>query len=103
LSALFVFVADAKKWEKKMLTKKIGKTEPNHTRVDLSPLLDKWKSAYVARTEVWDFSGGMIAPGTCANEDSRGTGCEGAFTLGKKVVYPAESLVRWLEAKTCSI
>lgn len=68
-------------------------------RVDLSALTQRWPSAFVARSEIGRFTGGMISPGTVANLDCKGLGPEGRITVGKKVVYPVDALVRWLEAR----
>lgn len=67
--------------------------------VDLSKLISKWPSAYVARSEVGRFSGGLISPGTLANLDCKGEGPEGRIRVGKKVAYEVHALVRWLEGR----
>jgi hypothetical protein len=68
-------------------------------QIDLSALTEKWPSAYVARSEIGRFTGGMISPGTVANLDCQGRGPEGRITVGRRAVYPVEALVRWLEAR----
>ena len=68
-------------------------------KVDLSNLGEKWPSATVVRSEVRTFSGGMVAPGTLANCDSRGVGPEGSFKFGNKRVYRVEDLIHWLEKR----
>ena len=50
----------------------------------------------VARTEIPRFTGGAIAVGTIANEESRGKGPEGSFKIGKKKCYSKEPLVDWI-------
>ena len=65
----------------------------------LRKMLDKWDSAIVARSEVKRFSGGLLSGKTLANLDSQGTGPRGAFKVGAKTVYPAESLVEFLETR----
>jgi hypothetical protein len=71
--------------------------------IDLSAMKEKWSSAVVARTEVKKFSGGIVAPGTLANADCLGEGPEGAFRVGKKVVYPVASLIAWLESRAIKL
>jgi hypothetical protein len=66
---------------------------------DLSKLISKWPSAYVARSEVARFSGGLFQPGTLANLDSKGEGPEGRIRIGRKVAYEIHSLVRWMEKR----
>lgn len=56
----------------------------------------QWRSTIVARPQVEVFSGGAYTPSYLANQDSEGTGPEGAFMLGRKMVYPVESLTEWL-------
>ena len=68
-------------------------------QIDLSALIEKWPSAYVARSKVAVFTGGMIQPGTVANEDSRGQGPEGRIRINKQVAYPVNAFVRWLEKR----
>jgi hypothetical protein len=60
---------------------------------------DKWPSSLVARSQMKSFSGGLYSPGTMANADSEGTGPKGAFCIGRKKVYPVESLCEWLIEK----
>lgn len=57
---------------------------------------DKWPSSFVPRSQVSIFTGGLFTTGTLANRDSKGTGPEESFTLGKKVCYPVDSLCDWL-------
>lgn len=69
------------------------------TQKHLQALKEKWPSSIVARTEVKAFSGGALNPGTMANEDSRGTGPEGAFKVGRKTVYPVDGLIDWMSKR----
>jgi hypothetical protein len=68
----------------------------NERRVDLSHLKDKWTSTVVARSEVGRFSGGTVNPKYLANLDSKGEGPE-RIRIGRKICYPVESFVAWLE------
>jgi len=45
--------------------------------IDLCVLAESWKAPFVARREVYRFSGGIVTPGHLANEDSRGSGPAG--------------------------
>lgn len=63
---------------------------------DLSALAEKWGSAFVARKDVGEFTGGLVSPGTVANADSQGAGPEGAIRIGRNVGYPVDSFVLWL-------
>ena len=68
-------------------------------KVDLSFLASKWKSPIVARTHVSEFSGGILKPGTLANEDSAGTGPKVRIKIGKLTAYPVEVLIAWMEGR----
>lgn len=65
-----------------------------------SDLAEKWPSAFVARTEVERFSGGMIGEKYLANLDSLGKGPAGRIRCGRKVVYPVTEFIKFLEARS---
>lgn len=65
-----------------------------------SELAAKWPSAWVARTEAKDFSGGLISEKYLANLDSQGKGPAGRIRCGRKVAYPVHEFVKWLEARS---
>jgi hypothetical protein len=68
-------------------------------KIDLSDLAQKWPSTVVARTEVRNFSGGLINEKYLANLDSQGAGPGGRFKMGRKVGYSVNSLITWLESR----
>jgi len=53
----------------------------------------------IARSEVGNLLGGVIAPKTLANLDSAGSELE-RHRVGKKIVYRTEKLLEWLDART---
>lgn len=57
----------------------------------------------IARSKVSTYFGGAISSKTMANLDSLGRGPEGAFKVGRTVVYPTESLLEWLQQRTTSL
>lgn len=63
-------------------------------------LADKWPSAFVARTEAEKFTGGLIGEKYLANLDSAGKGPAGRIRCGRKVVYPVNQFVRWLQERS---
>ena len=63
-------------------------------------LVKRWPSAWVARSEVRRFSGGVIAGKTLANLASRGETVPPAFKVGKKVCYEAQELADYLRSRT---
>jgi hypothetical protein len=67
--------------------------------MDLKQLKDKWPSSVVARTDIRSFTGGLVSEKYLANLDSQGAGPEGRFKVGRKVGYPVDSLIRWLELR----
>ena len=66
-------------------------------------LADSWKSPIIARVQVEAFTGGAISEKYLANLDSQGLGPEGRFRIGRKVVYPTDKFVKWLESRSASI
>lgn len=63
-------------------------------------MAEKWPSSIVARTEVGRFSGGALNSKTMANLDCSGNGPKGAFKVGRRVVYPVESLIIFLREQS---
>lgn len=68
--------------------------------IDLSHLAEKWPSAWVSREKVPDFTGGALSSGRIANLDSTGHGPPGRMKVGRKIVYPVDEFVAWLEERT---
>ena len=68
-------------------------------KADLSELKAKWPSAVVARTDIKSFTGGLMSERYIANLDSQGAGPHGRFKVGRKVGYPVDSLISWLEER----
>lgn len=67
--------------------------------VSFASLADRWPSAFVARHQVGQFSGGLLHPRTLANKDCLGEGPAGAVRMGRRVAYPVESLILWMESR----
>jgi hypothetical protein len=61
---------------------------------------EKWPSAWVSRTEIERFTGGMIKEKYMANLDSQQIGCPGRIRCGRKIAYPVQNLVKWLESRS---
>jgi hypothetical protein len=68
-------------------------------KADLRELKIKWPSSVVARTDIRNFTGGLMSERYIANLDSQGAGPKGRFKLGRKVGYPVDSLISWLEER----
>lgn len=59
-------------------------------------MVEKWPSSIVERSQVKEFSGGLVSPGSLANADSLGTGPAVRIKYGsRKVCYPSISLADW--------
>ena len=69
----------------------------------LERLAEKWPSPFVARQEIKIFSGGIISEKYIANLDSQGAGPPGRIRCGRKVAYPVNELIEWLERRTVSL
>jgi predicted DNA-binding transcriptional regulator AlpA len=63
----------------------------------LKSLADKWPSTIVSRDKIADFTGGLISKGTIANLDSEGQGPPKFYLGPRKIGYPIETLIPWLE------
>jgi hypothetical protein len=72
-------------------------------KVTLQSLADKWPSPFVARQEIRQFSGGIISEKYLANLDSQGAGPPGRIRCGRKVAYPVQELILWLERRTVNL
>ena len=57
---------------------------------------DRYPSTFICRSEVPQFTGGIVTTGTLANLDSKKIGIPNAFRIGRRVCYPIESVVDWL-------
>ena len=66
---------------------------------NLLTMKEKWPSTIVARQEVRNFTGGAMSEKYLANLDSQMKGPGERFKIGRKVVYPVDSMLRWLEAR----
>lgn len=66
-------------------------------------LKKSWPSALVARSEVSRFSGGIISARYLANLDCRGLGPKDRLRVGRKVVYPINSLIKFLQEKATKL
>ena len=73
------------------------------SKFDWQTLAENWPSAIVARSEVGRFSGGVVSPAYMANFDSQARGPRNRLRVGRKIAYPVQDLVRWLEARSTDL
>ena len=62
-------------------------------------LAAKWPSAFVSRDRIEQFTGGIMSQRYLANLDSRGLGPKNRVRVGRKVAYPVDDLIAWLESR----
>jgi hypothetical protein len=58
-----------------------------------------WRSSFVARTQISEFTGGLYSPQYMSNLDGKGLGIKNSFKIGRKICYPVVSVVDWLIGK----
>ena len=67
--------------------------------IDLSEFATSWGAPYVERSKVAEFSGGALNDRTMANLDSKGQGIKSRIRMGRKILYPVQDLVAWMEGR----
>lgn len=80
-----------------------GYMSEENLKIIFQEMADRWQSNVVTRTEVGIFSGGILSDRYLANLDSAGLGPEGRFRVGRKIAYPVNSLVRFLESRATTV
>lgn len=65
----------------------------------LQKMAERWPSSMVARTEIERFTGGIIKEKYLANLDCQGKGPEGRFRVGRKIAYPVNSVIQFLQGR----
>ena len=63
-------------------------------------MAERWPSSFVARTEISHFTGGIISERYIGNLDSQNKGIPGRIRCGRKIAYPVNEVVRWLEGRS---
>jgi len=66
-------------------------------------MAEHWPSSIVARTEIERFTGGLISEKYMANLDSQGKGPEGRVRCGRKICYPVNNFIKWLEDRSQAV
>lgn len=74
-----------------------------NTQANLSALKESWPSPYVTREKITEFSGGILHPRSIANLDSLGLGPKGRIRVGRKIAYPIDELIQWMEERSEAI
>ncbi len=68
-------------------------------QVELSAFAENWTAPYVERQQLKEFSGGALNARTMANHDSKGKGIKERINMGRKVLYPVNEVIAWMEAR----
>lgn len=63
-------------------------------------LAERWPSAFVARAEVKQFTGGIMSGKTLANLAAKGETVPPAFRVGRKMAYEVRHLVDFLRRRS---
>lgn len=66
-------------------------------------MAERWPSAWVSRTEIERFTGGIVKEKYLANLDSAGKGPAGRVRSGRKICYKTSEVVKWLESRSAVI
>jgi len=66
----------------------------------LQAMADKWPHSIVARTQIGEFTGGLLTPKTMANLDSQKKGPARQVRCGRKVGYLVSDLMDWIAGRT---
>ena len=67
-------------------------------KFDFQSFKENWKAPVVSRSQVGEFSGGLLHPRSLANLDCLGEGPE-RIRFGKKIAYPTDALVEWMKVR----
>lgn len=67
--------------------------------MNIKNIFRNWRSPFITRDQLYEVTGGLIHPRTIRNLDSLGKGIKGKFKIGRKVAYPIEEVINYLENK----
>ena len=65
----------------------------------INQIFKNWRSPFITRDQLYEVTGGLIHPRTIRNLDSLGQGIKGKFFVGRKVAYPVEEVINFLEGR----
>ena len=66
---------------------------------DFTQIIKSNPAGYILRTNLSEKTGGLLHGRTMANLDSMGEGIPGRISIGRKVAYPVESVVQYLQSR----
>ena len=68
--------------------------------IDLSVFAEAWKTPYVERSKLSEFSNGALDGQAMVSLDLKGEGIKGRISIGGNILYPVQEVVAWMEART---
>jgi len=71
----------------------------NQIHPSLVKTAEDWASDFVARREIGKFTGGAFSRRYLENLDYLGKGPPGRVMLARKILYPKQQLIEWLNSK----
>ena len=66
---------------------------------DFSGIIKSNPCGFIIREKIGQATGGLIKPKYAANLDSIGEGIKNRFKVGRKVAYPVNAVVEFLEKR----
>lgn len=82
-----------------MKKEKKTRITPLAKKLDFNRLIARWGRPLVKRSEVTEFSCGLLSPKTLANLAAKGEGPP-CYHVSRYVVYEATELASWLDQKS---
>nr|NJM04829.1 hypothetical protein [Desulfobacula sp.] len=86
-----------------MSVNQIDRAGTEQTTPDFSKIVENNPSGIILRKNLKEATGGLLDGGTMANLDSEETGIPERIILGRKVAYPVEAVVAYLQEKAICI
>ena len=73
--------------------------QQSQNKPDFTQIIKNNPSGYILRTNLSEKTGGLLHGRTMANLDSQKIGIPGKISIGRKVAYPVQSVVEYLQSK----
>ena len=66
---------------------------------DFTPIIKMNPAGFILREKIEEGTGYLISRRNIANLDSKGEGIKGRFRIGRKIAYPVQAVVDFLEER----
>lgn len=70
--------------------------------IDFSAMRRACPGGLIARNKIEELTGGILTARYCANLDSAGKGIPNRVRIGRKIAYPIDDTIKFLEERTSS-